>query len=248
MPPPPPPPCYQTQRTRTTDEINENVFKNRDEKRFKSAFLFSTSRPAHPDKSTLLDLLSGRCAAGRSEGRVLFEGRTLFTADQRVSSFFLSSSQEELLATPSRAVCACVFLFIYLPQKSNVHQQITCYGNVLRGQERKRKKKEKKRGTRTSTYLCQPGPFHTHFTTQKAASSSTPPGLHERLPSFACPAPTLPCLTYPPQASRSERSFGYVRKGHNGFLPGLSSFDNLMFAAMLRIPESVEEQARRVVS
>ncbi|CAM9612993.1 unnamed protein product, partial [Pylaiella littoralis] len=38
----------------------------------------------------------------------------------------------------------------------------------------------------------------------------------------------------------------YMRKDHAGFVQGLSVFDNLMFAAMLRAPGCLEDQAARV--
>lgn len=39
---------------------------------------------------------------------------------------------------------------------------------------------------------------------------------------------------------------GFTRQGGTGFLEGLSVFDNLMFAAMLRVPGTLEAQTTRV--
>ncbi|CAM9594051.1 unnamed protein product, partial [Scytosiphon promiscuus] len=55
-----------------------------------------------------------------------------------------------------------------------------------------------------------------------------------------------PLFTAGQQASATGCRVGYVRDGHGGIVTGLSVFDNLMFAAMLRTPGSLEEQARRV--
>eukprot|EP00752_Nemacystus_decipiens_P017729 g15897.t1 len=47
------------------------------------------------------------------------------------------------------------------------------------------------------------------------------------------------------QASYIRQS-GYIRQGHRGFVEGLTVFDNLVFAAMLRTPGSLEIQTARV--
>lgn len=47
------------------------------------------------------------------------------------------------------------------------------------------------------------------------------------------------------QASYIQKS-GYMRQHHIGFLEGLSVFDNLVYAAMVRTPGTLEDQVGRV--
>ncbi|CAN0540955.1 unnamed protein product, partial [Scytosiphon promiscuus] len=42
------------------------------------------------------------------------------------------------------------------------------------------------------------------------------------------------------------RNAGYMRQNNIGFLPGLSVFDNLVYAAMIRLPGSLEAKLSRV--
>ncbi|CAM9309723.1 unnamed protein product [Ectocarpus sp. 12 AP-2014] len=47
-------------------------------------------------------------------------------------------------------------------------------------------------------------------------------------------------------AGFDRRSIGFVRQGHTGYLAELSVFNNMMFAAMLRTPGSLEDQVTKV--
>ena len=82
--------------------------------------------------------------------------------------------------------------------------------------------------------------------TSKPNILGPPPPPELRLASDASPlAPHPPPLRSPkiavfPQASHVRRS-GYIRQWHAGFAEGLSVFDNLVFAAMLRMPNGLLE-------
>ncbi|CAN0473740.1 unnamed protein product [Ectocarpus sp. 12 AP-2014] len=47
-------------------------------------------------------------------------------------------------------------------------------------------------------------------------------------------------------SNTDRRSIGFVRQGHTGYLAELSVFNNMMFAAMLRTPGSLEDQVTKV--
>ncbi|CBJ30869.1 conserved unknown protein [Ectocarpus siliculosus] len=47
-------------------------------------------------------------------------------------------------------------------------------------------------------------------------------------------------------SNTDRHSIGFVRQGHTGYLAELSVFNNMMFAAMLRTPGSLEDQVTKV--
>lgn len=58
--------------------------------------------------------------------------------------------------------------------------------------------------------------------------------------------PLRPIIRGPALQASYIRQSGYIRQGHAGFVEGLTVFDNLVFAAMLRTPGSLEDQTARV--
>ncbi len=81
---------------------------------------------------------------------------------------------------------------------------------------------------------------------------SSPEQIVSALVAFALPWTFRPLRTLltrlPPRQTQEAyiRQSGYMRQVNTGYLEGLTVLENLVYAAMLRFPGTIEEQSRRV--